>query len=176
MKFLKGLGIVVLLLVALILIMAAFVSKDFKIEREVVINKPTPVVFDYIKYLKNQDQFSYWAMQDPGMKKEYKGTDGTVGFTAAWNGEKMGVGEQEIKAIQQNAKVDYELRFKKPMEATNTAYLATEALGASQTKVKWALMGHSNYPMNIMNLVMKGTLENQLQTGLDNLKKLMEKQ
>lgn len=39
-------------------------------------------------------------MLDPNMEKEFKGTDGTVGFIYGWNGNKEGgEGEQEIKAF-----------------------------------------------------------------------------
>jgi hypothetical protein len=36
-------------------------------------------VFNYLKLLKNQDNFNKWAMTNPDSNKEFKGTDGTVG-------------------------------------------------------------------------------------------------
>ena len=70
-------------IIALFLIVALFVKKDYAVEREIIINKPKQVVFDYVKILKNQDAYSVWNMKDLAAKKTYTGTDGTVGFIAA---------------------------------------------------------------------------------------------
>ena len=39
----------------------------------------------------------------------------------------MGQGEQEIVKIEEGNRIDYALRFKKPMEDNATSYMATEA-------------------------------------------------
>jgi len=101
MKILKKILLVAVSLIAILLITAIFTKKDYAVEREITINKPKQVVFDYIKYLKNQDYFSKWATMDPNIKKDYRGTDGTVGFVSAWESDNddVGKGEQEIKKI-----------------------------------------------------------------------------
>jgi hypothetical protein len=98
MKILKRILIILAIIIAIPLIVAIFIKKDYAVEREIVINKPKTDVFDYIKYLKNQDNYSKWNKIDPNMKKAYTGTDGTVGFISAWESkdENVGVGEQEI--------------------------------------------------------------------------------
>ncbi|HRB79300.1 MAG TPA: hypothetical protein PKY86_03745 [Niabella sp.] len=77
MKFLKRLFFVLGFLVLILLVVALFVSKDMKANREIVINKPKAEVFNFIKMLKNQNSFSKWGKMDPNMKIEYRGTDGT---------------------------------------------------------------------------------------------------
>ena len=176
MKIVKRIVIILLVLIAIPLIGALFIKKDFSIEREVTINRPKDQVFNYVRLLKNQDHFSKWAMEEPDMKKDYKGTDGTVGFVSAWEGKKMGKGEQEIKQIRDGEQIDYELRFKKPMESVAQAQMSTQAVDLNSTKVKWSFSGNSPYPWNFMNLFMKGSVGKDLQTGLDNLKAVMEKQ
>lgn len=179
MKILKRIGIVLLLLIALLLIIPLFLKKDYAVEKEITINCSTEVVFDYIKLLKNQDNYSVWATMDPDMKKTYKGTDGTVGFVSAWESkdDNVGTGEQEIKKIEEGKRIDFELRFKKPFEATDAAYMITESLAENQTKVKWGFKGRMNYPMNIMMLFMdmEEMLGKDLETGLKNLKTEVEK-
>lgn len=88
MKVIKGLLLIVLVLIGIALITALFVKKEYSVEREVVINKPKQEVFEYIKYLKNQDNYSKWNQLDPGMKKSYHGTDGTPGFIYSWKANK----------------------------------------------------------------------------------------
>ena len=96
MQTLFNILLVILGLVALVLIVAAFTPKKYSLSRNIVINKPRAQVFDYIKHLKNQDQYNKWVMADPNMEKKYSGTDGTVGFIYAWDGnKKAGKGEEE---------------------------------------------------------------------------------
>lgn len=179
MKILKRILLFLLCLVVIALIVALFVKKDYAIERSVTINKPKTEVFDYIKYLKNQDSYSKWAKMDPAAKKTYTGTDATPGFISAWDSKKsdVGKGEQEIKKIAEGARVDYQLRFKKPWESTAEAYMSTDSISAGQTKVSWGITGHMPYPMNIMQLFMNmdKMLGKDLEVGLSNLKVLEEK-
>jgi hypothetical protein len=53
--------------------------------------------------------------------------------------------------------------------------MTTEALSEGQTKVKWGFSGSNKYPMNVMNGLMKWSLGNDLQKGLNNLKDILEK-
>ncbi|MFI5221075.1 MAG: SRPBCC family protein, partial [Bacteroidia bacterium] len=166
-KILIGLGV----LIALILIVALFLKKEYAVEREITINKPKQDVFNYVKFLRNQDNYSKWAMMDPNMKKEYTGTDGSVGFVSAWDSpmKDVGKGEQEIKKITEGERLDFEIRFKRPFEATDYAYMITETYADNQTKIKWGFNGKMNYPMNILLTVMDfdKTLGKDLESGLE---------
>lgn len=176
---LKKFAITVCVIIAIPFIIALFVADSYHVEREVIINQPKGKVFSYVKLLKNQNDFSKWAMVDPDMAKTYSGTDGEVGFISAWDSQNpdVGTGEQEIIAIEEGKRIDFELRFLKPFEATEPAYMITEAVSPNETKVKWGFSGHMNYPMNIMLLVMdfEQMIGDDLQTGLNNLKVLQEK-
>jgi hypothetical protein len=180
MNILKKILIALAIIVAIPLIIALFVEKDFAVEREIIINKPSQQVFDYLKILKNQDHFSVWNQRDPAMKKEYKGTDGTVGFIASWDSEKkeVGKGSQEIVNIQEGNRLDTKLHFQKPFEAEDDAYFITEKIADNQTKVKWGFKGGFPYPMNIMRLFvdMDKQLGGDLAAGLTNLKSVLESQ
>jgi uncharacterized membrane protein len=176
MKVLKKILIVIAIIVAIPLIIALFVDKDFEVMREVTINKPKQQVFDYVKHLKNQDNYSKWVMTDPNMKKDFRGTDGTTGFIYAWSGnKKAGKGEQEITKIIEGERVDVEVRFEAPMKMIATAPIITEPIGENQTKVKWGLKGKYSYPMNFMNLFVDAMLGKDVETSLTTLKGILEK-
>jgi hypothetical protein len=179
MNILKKILFGILLIIALLLVIALFVKKEMSAEREIVINRPETAVFDYVKYLKNQNNYSKWGTMDPNMKQEYRGTDGTIGFVSAWDSKKddVGKGEQEIIGIKQDDRIDYELRFIEPFASTAKAYMTTEAISANQTKVKWGFNGKMTYPMNIMRLFMDmdGMIGDDFQTGLNKLKTILEK-
>lgn len=180
MKIFKFILIGLISIVVLALITALFTKKDYAMEREITINKPKTEVFEYVKYLKNQDNFSVWAMRDPNMEKEFRGTDATVGYTSAWDSQmdEVGKGEQEIKNITDGERIDYELRFMKPFEATDNAYMTFASVDSTQTIVKWGFNGTIHYPMNLMLLCMDmdKMMGADLETGLTNLKGILEKQ
>ncbi|HEU4551985.1 MAG TPA: SRPBCC family protein [Chitinophaga sp.] len=180
MKIVKRILIVIVILVAIPLIIALFTRKDYTVEREVTINKPVGEVFDYVKYLKNQDTYSVWAKIDPAMKREYKGTDATPGFVYSWDSQHKdaGQGEQEIKKVVPGQEVDYEIRFIRPFAGRADAILRTTPASGTQTTVKWRFSSSMPYPMNIMLLMtdMEGMIGKDLQTGLNNLKAILEKQ
>lgn len=180
MNVLKKILIALLIIIAIPLIIGLFLKKDYSVLREVVINKPQAEVFNYVKYLKNQDNYSKWARMDPNMTKTYTGTDGTVGFVSAWDSknEDVGKGEQEIKKITDGTRIDYELRFIKPMESTEHTYMTVEATSPTQTKVSWGFEGHMSYPWNVMMLCMdfEKMIGDDLSAGLNNLKTIMEAQ
>lgn len=179
MKIIKAILFSILGIIALALIVALFMPKDYAIRREVIINQPKDSVFSYVKYLKNQDNFSVWAKTDPNMKKTFRGVDGTVGAVSAWEStdENVGVGEQEIIKITEGDRIDFQLRFKSPFEATDDAYMTTEDISSTETKVQWGFNGKMDYPMNLMLpfLQMEKIIGNDLQTGLDNLKVILDK-
>lgn len=179
MKILKKILIAIVILIAAVLITALFVKKDYAVEREVEIKRPKAVVFEYIKYLKNQDNYSIWNTKDPKMKKSYKGEDATVGFTYFWEGNSdVGKGEQEIIKITDGERLDLKLRFKKPMKSESDAYLSTTSIDSNTTKVKWGFVGKTPYPWNFMGLFMDmdKMVGGDLATGLSNLKMVLEKQ
>lgn len=181
MIILKKVLLVIAIIIAIPLIIALFVKKEYSVEREIIINKPKQEVFDYVKHLKNQDNYSKWVRTDPNMKKDFRGTDGTVGFVYAWDGnDDAGKGEQEIKNITEGERVDVEVRFERPMEGIAYAPIITEAVRdqtkhQNQTKVKWGMKGKSQYPMNILNPFMDGMLGNDLESSLTTLKGILEK-
>lgn len=176
MGILIGIGIVIASLIVLFLLVAACTKKDFSVERTIVVNKSTAEVFNYLKFLKNQEKYSVWVMKDPNIQLIYTGTDGTPGATSSWqsNDKNVGVGAQEIKKIVENESIEVEVRFKKPFEATNYALTTLTALADNQTKVSNLFYGTSKFPMNVMNLVMDKMIGRDIQQNLTNVKNNVE--
>ncbi len=175
---LKKLLILVLLLLSSPFIAALFIEEDYRVDTQIVIDRPADQVFDFLRKLKNQDQFSVWAKMDAAMEKSYRGEDGTVGFVSSWRSDNpdVGAGEQEIMAIFPGKRIEYELRFKTPFEAVSPAYITTDSLGPNRTEVHWGFSGHMAYPMNILLPLMQvdAMVERDLSQGLSNLKTLLE--
>jgi hypothetical protein len=171
MKTLKKIIVVLLIIVAIPLILALFVSKDFHSEREIVIEKPVEEVYNYIRYVKNQDNFGTWQLSDPDMKTQAEGIDGEIGFKYRWEGKKTGKGSQTIINLVNNQKVETELDFGFGDPANS--YFLTEEVSSNQTKVIWGISGRTPYPWNLVSLFYD--MGNDFEKGLLNLKNLLEK-
>ena len=177
-KLLIAIGLLIVLFVVAVAAVVVIAPTDFALEREIVINKPRAEVFAYAKQLKNQNDWGPWFKRDPAMKQEFTGTDGTAGFTSKWSGNSdVGTGEQEIKKVVENERIDTELRFKEPMDSKADSYLVTEDAGPGKTKVKWGFTSSMPRPMNVFTLVMDmdAMIGKDYEDGLSNMKAILEK-
>ena len=164
--------------IALLVLMGLLTKKEVVVEKSITINKPSAELFDYLRFVKNHDNFSEWAMAVPDRKKEYSGTDGQVGFVYAWDSDKnrnVGAGEQEIKKIEQGKSIEHELRFIRPSPGVAKAVFRLHPLQGNTTEVDWSFYSDMKFPMTIMKPLMKAYLAKTTEKGLQNLKALMEK-
>jgi hypothetical protein len=163
-------------IIALQLIIALFMRREHRVRREITINAPRQKVFDYVRFLGNQEKFSKWAAADANRKKVFRGTDGTAGFVYAWSGNKnAGEGEKEIKRIIEGKRVETEIRFVKPMAAVAHVIMETESVSDNQTRVSWSNASTLKYPLNIMVPMVEKMLAKEMDISLLNLKGILEK-
>ena len=175
---LQTIAIIIIVLVGLLFLAASMMEKEYSLSSSIIINRPQNMVFDYVKHLKNQERYSKWVMADPNVKLTYTGTDGNVGFRAAWESadKNVGVGEQEIMSIQEGIGYDAEIRFEKPFKGVSTANVTTEAMSSNQTKVTTTFNSKTPFPMNIMVPMIKKMLQKDMDMNSENLKRVLENQ
>ena len=175
---LQTIAIIIIVIFGLLLLLASIMEKEYSLSSSIIINRPQNVVFDYVKHLKNQERYSKWVMADPNVKLTYTGTDGTVGFRAAWESvdKNVGVGEQEIMSIQEGIGYDAEIRFEKPFKGISTANVTTEAVSSNQTKVTTTFNSKTPFPMNLMVPMIKKMLQKDMDVNSENLKRVLENQ
>lgn len=173
-KIILSLGIIFLVP----FLIAFFVKKDYSLEKYILINKPKYEVFEYIRYLKNGNEYSEWNKIDPKRQEEFRGEDGKVGAIYYWNSnnEKAGEGEQEIINIIEGERMDLQISFKKPFKANDNIYFITENISENETKITRGFKGKISYPINIILLFMdfENMMGFTMQKSLDNLKEILE--
>ncbi|MBL4676334.1 MAG: SRPBCC family protein [Mucilaginibacter sp.] len=166
-------------IIVVVIILAMIAPKRYNVQRSIIINKPRQAVFDYIKFLRNQDNYSKWVMMDPNKRMAYTGADGTVGFNAAWDSDmkQVGKGNQTIEEIVDGERIDIRVVFEKPIAGVGDAYFATQSVTDESTSVKWAMASKMPFPMNAMLLFinMDKMLGKDMEESLGNLKGLLEK-
>lgn len=168
--------LVIAAIIILLLVAALFMKKDHYVKREIIINAPRQKVFEFLRFLENQEKFNKWANAGE-RQKEFKGTDGTVGFIYAWKGDKKaGEGEKEIMNIIDGERVDTEIRFKKPMNVTASVVMEMQSLPDNQTKVSLINSGILKYPMNLFIPMAEKNFPKDMDESLLILKGVLEKE
>jgi hypothetical protein len=160
-----------------IFVAALFIKKEYTIREQITIDKNSREVYDYVRLLKNQEYYNKWVMMDPNVKRGYTGTDGTVGATVNWDSENknVGKGEQEIKSLTDDSRIDCEVRFEKPFKNVAQVYMDITPIAESTSNLEWGMAGQNKYPFNFMNLFITGMLAKDMQTSLQSLKNVIEK-
>jgi hypothetical protein len=151
--------------------------RAMRIEKSIEVRRKAGEVFEYLRFTKNQDNYSVWNMADPSMKKEYSGKDGSVGFIYKWDSgnKNVGAGEQETTAIADGKRIDFAIRFFKPMKNTGTSSFDISETGKGSCRVEWVFDSPSKFPMSLFTPIFKRMLGKDLEKGLVNLKALLEK-
>jgi hypothetical protein len=172
--------LIILLIIAgiitLIFIIALMVKKGYSISRQIIINVPSQKVYEYVKFLKNWDNFNERAVADAKRKIEFRGTDGTVGFIYAWSGNsKVGAGEKEIVHLSQGKSIETEIRFMKPFVAVGHTSMVIESLSAYQATVIFSNTSTLKYPLNFLLLFVENGIAKDMDTSLSVLKDILEK-
>ncbi|WP_149913008.1 SRPBCC family protein [Sphingobacterium cavernae] len=171
MKILKNVLIAIFALVVIVLLIAAVLPKTFHAGSELIINRRSNEVFDYVKQIKKQGDYDNWSPQDPNIQKEYSGEDGTVGFTYTWKSDKVGDGKQVITNVVEGKRVEMDLYFNGEGEA-NKSFIEVDSIAHNQSKVTWEINGKIPFPFNIFTLFYD--MNEDFKQGLVNMKANLE--
>ncbi len=173
MKVLKYIVFVILGVIALILIVAFFLPRQFQAGNKITIDKPSSEVYQYVSSLKNQGKFDPWSEKDPNIIRKFEGVDKTVGFTYEWQSDKVGNGKQILTKLDPNRRVEMDIYFD-GSDAVNKSFFEIIPLNEQQSEVLWQISGNIPYPFNIMTQFYN--MDKDFKHGLENLKSIMEKQ
>ena len=168
---------VILVIVAVLLIIPLFISKDMNYEKSILIDASINKVWKNVSSLSAMDQWSPWNAKDPGMERSLSGIDGEVGAKQSWVSEKKDVGEgsQTIVGVEEPKQLFTKLEFIKPFKSEADAYVKLKEEG-SGTMATWGFESQMAYPMNIMKLFMnfEKNMDKDFGAGLSKLKSISE--
>ncbi len=169
--------LIILIIIAIPLIIAAFLPKTFELRAETTINKPKQEVRDYVKLFENQKNYSVRVMADPDVLLKYEWISWTIWAKQSRSSimKDVGIGEQEIIKMEEGKSLDVEIRFEKPMKATNYAKTTLEEITSTQTKVTNIFTGKNPRPGNLISAFFLPKVEKDMQQNMNNLKKELEK-
>jgi uncharacterized protein YndB with AHSA1/START domain len=173
----KTILIVVVVLIAAILVYAAAMPDDFRVQRTTSIKASPEKIFALINDLHRWDSWSPWEKMDPAMQRTFSGATAGKGAVYAWQGNsKVGEGRMEIADASPPSRVMIKLDFIKPIEGHNTAEFTLDPKGDS-TNVTWSMYGPSAYIAKVIGVFasMDKMIGKEFETGLANMKAVAER-
>ncbi|HQQ95287.1 MAG TPA: SRPBCC family protein [Bacteroidia bacterium] len=177
MKIVKIVFLALLSFILLALLVAIFVPRTFTVSSSETILKPKLEVFNYVRFLDKQREYSIWVLADPLLVPEIRGTDGEVGAIQSWNSkiEDVGEGEQEITSLSPD-RIEVDIRFKRPFKGNARAAFLLKALNENETELVSEFYGEANYPFNLMAYTFgRKMLRQAEEKNLQNIKRILEK-
>ncbi|RZJ19829.1 MAG: polyketide cyclase [Acinetobacter sp.] len=175
MKFLKVLGIIIVLLAVIILVGGMFLPKSYTVSRSTVINAPDSVIYkniaDYNEFLK----WNPWAKMEPTATTKISGPVAQPEHLYEWEGKETGQGYMKTKSVEPYKMVDIELKFIKPFESLADTRFDIVPEGAGN-KVTWTMSGENNLMGKWMGVFMSmdSMIGKDFEDGLKFLKEKSE--
>lgn len=172
----KKILLVIVLLIAGVLIVAAFRPAEFRVVRSTAINAPAASIFPEVNELRRWPTWSPYEKLDPAMQRTFEGPAAGGGAVYAWSGNSnVGAGRMTITESVPAQRIGIKLEFYKPMAGVCQATFAFAPEGG-QTRVTWEMTGKNNYLAKIICLFMPmdRMVGGQFALGLADLKKLAE--
>ncbi len=130
--------------------------KNYHVERSMVVNGSSDLVWNEVSHFRNWERWSPWQEMEPDVKHIYEGEDGAVGSVMKWEGDKnkTGTGQMTFSAMDPNKKINYDLMFIVPFESKSNGYFTFEGAENNKTKVIWVNEGDISFAMRPMMMFM----------------------
>mgnify|MGYP006278608779 CR=1 FL=1 len=172
MKALKIIGIILLIIIVLFLIVAAFLPSKVEMEGRISVDAPARTIFKQVNTIENWDHWSPFPEADPNMVVTYEGEKTGTGAIQSWV---MQGDSSQLTIIESDP---YQrIRTKLDVLEDNEAYgkWTFDEQGDS-TIVTWGLEIHDlKYPFGrFLGLFMETMMKPSFATGLQNLKEHAE--
>ncbi len=174
MRILKIILIIVLVLLGLFLLISLFLSSSYNVSRTININGSQKAVFAQVNDFKNWEAWSPWLAEDSTMVFRYGDQTKGKGARYSWTSEKMGNGNQQIISINGMDTLLTSLNFEGRDPANGFWYL--NEVGKNRTQVTWGITGELGFFKRWQGLFIEGRVANSFETGLGNIKYIIESQ
>jgi uncharacterized protein YndB with AHSA1/START domain len=146
--------LVLAVVIAGVLIAAAFRPDTLRVERSIQINAAPEKIYALIDDFHRWTVWSPWEKKDPAMKRTHSGAPSGKGAAYAWEGNgDVGSGRMVIRAAEPYSRIEIQLDFIKPFEGHNTAEFTLQPSGTG-TELRWVMHGPQPYLGKVFSLFM----------------------
>lgn len=176
MKILKRTLLVLVVFIALLAVIALFLPSSMKIKRTKTIKAAPENVYSLIANLKSWNRWSVWNQMDPNWKVTWGGPEEGTNSWYAWESEESQVGTGKI-TITNAVPVDSIITRMEFMGSEDPAW-GRYYFKAVDGGVTLTMQMDADFGFNLigrwMGLFMKGEVEKNFDTGLENIRKISE--
>ncbi len=171
-KILIGALAAFVLIVAGLLIYAATLPDEWRVEETAVIEAEPEAVYATVADLRTWDNWTRWGSErDPTLENTYSGSEQGEGAVWEWKGEEMGEGRLEYTDAVVNERLEYELTFI-DMETSSYGTISFEEVDEG-TRVTWVDGGSMGFIGRLMIPIVEDTIAEEFAKNLDGLEQEM---
>ncbi len=175
MKFLKWLGILLLLIITLVIVIPLFLPSNFHVERSVQIERSQDLVFQTAVDMNQRANWDPWIEMDPDAEIKVHMRPEIIGSGYSWKGDIIGEGKITIREFIPNELIKSEIEFIAPQSMKSDVIWHFEK-AKEGTFITWAFEGTLSYPIERwFGLFMDKSMGPQFEKGLSNFKTIVEK-
>ncbi|MCW3806574.1 SRPBCC family protein [Plebeiibacterium marinum] len=174
-KFFIATLVVVAMAIAGTLIWLYTLEGNYKVERNITINKASEEVFDLIVDFNKWGTWSPWLCMEPGARVEVSGSGFELDNEYRWEGELVGSGVIKHTEIVPRNYIKQEIRFIKPFESSSLVYWNFKIINDSVTNVTWGMQGEMPFLFRFMTKMMEPMVGMDYERGLKMIKDYAEK-
>lgn len=163
-------------IIAIILILAAFQPKEFKVARSALFLATPAEIFPHVNNFHAWEKWSPWEKLDPNITKSFEGPQEGEGAVYGWSGNKdVGVGKMTIAQSLPPEKIVINMNFIEPMPGDALVEFDFKPVEGGTTVI-WGMSGKNNYLGRIMCLFMNmdKMIGDNFEKGLADLKSIVE--
>ncbi len=172
MKWLKRLGLVLVVFVILFVGIGLVLPTTYTVERSVVIDAPRPVIHELVSDLERWPDWEPWTKADPTVTVTLGDQTTGVGANQTWD-DSNGGGALTFTSVDPQAGVAYDVSFAQTYECVGRVTYADHPDGV---EVTWSMDGDTGTPVigGYFAKLMPGMIGPMFEDGMQRLKAAAE--
>lgn len=123
---------------------------EYVVTKSIIVNQPKNVVFDHIRLIFRQREFSKFQITKRPTHIEFYGDDGLRDYKYRWDSRdwRIGSGLQKIRKVHLGEGIDTTLELFRPNPVKLKVKIFAEYVSETQTRIVWKFFGEFRYPEN----------------------------
>lgn len=152
-----------------------FLPKNYSLEKSLIINSPTDLVYEQILYFENWKKWNPFLNGNKQISTLASAEDGVENSYLRWKNNKGNEGKITVLKIDDLKKIDYLISVDKPKSTIISGYISLEP-DINNTKVTIHFEGNNPFYMRILNIFIEKQYEKDLSETLEMLEKAAVKE
>jgi len=128
---------------------AAIAPRKIAASEKQIIPCPQETVFNFLRYLENQQSMSFWPNWEAENQPIASGTDGEMGYSLNFANAGKSLGSFRLRRVIDYSFIECMLIYSGKQRAVWTTYISLAPHSENSTEVTWGFWSNVPYPRNI---------------------------